>query len=231
MRQNMSASVLKIRIYRAPFPQELTQRIFHDRRKRGVSHHESAVAAPFEAVSKQAECVGVTLKVSDVVPQFGAQPVFEISPLALGEERLNGLLAGVSERRVAHVVRQACRAYYGADLREQRVGQLGPCLHNAVSHVVAERHAHACHLQTVSEAVMYENAARQREHLSLVLHAAERRREYQPVVVALKLRAVVVPYGVARLLSESFVRYKLFPVHHLSANKAVCTIRRLAAQK
>ena len=57
----------------------------------------------------------------------------------------------------------------------------------ASRYVVAERHAHARHFEAVGQAVVHEDASRQREHLGLVLQPAERCREYQAVVVALKL--------------------------------------------
>lgn len=62
--------------------------------------------------------------------------------------------------------------------------------------------------------VVYENAARQREHLRFVLQPAEWGREYQPVVVTFEFGAVVVTKAVPLLLPEPFVRYQLFPVHH-----------------
>ena len=60
---------------------------------------------------------------------------------------------------------------------------------------------------------MYEDASRQREHLRLVLQSAERCRKDQSVVVALKLRTVVMAFTMTVLLSESFVTDELFPVH------------------
>ena len=67
-------------------------------------------------------------------------------------------------------------------------------------HVVAERHAHGGHFERVGEAVVHEDAARQGEHLRLVLQAAEGCREDETVVIALELRAVVVALQVAVLL-------------------------------
>jgi hypothetical protein len=58
-----------------------------------------------------------------------------------------------------------------------------------------------------------EDASRQREHLSLVLHAAERSRENQTVVVAFELAAVVMALYVAVFLSEALVRNQFFPIH------------------
>jgi hypothetical protein len=48
---------------------------------------------------------------------------------------------------------------------------------------------------------MYEDAARQGEDLHLVLQTTKRCRENQSVIVALELRAVVMPLRVAVFLS------------------------------
>jgi hypothetical protein len=55
------------------------------------------------------------------------------------------------------------------------------------------------------EAVVYENGTGKRKDLGLVLQPTKRRRENQAVVVALKLRALVVALRVSQLLPEAFV--------------------------
>ena len=57
----------------------------------------------------------------------------------------------------------------------------------------------------MGQPVVYKHATGKREDLRLVLQSAERGREDEPVVVALELRPVVMPLGVAVLLSEPFV--------------------------
>ncbi len=188
--------------------------VFHYRGEGAVCHHEAAVSPALEPVGEQTEGVGVALETRYVVPQFGAYPLFKERPLPLGEESLYSLLPGVTEGRVPHVVGQARRAHYGAYLGEERVGEFRLPLRYCRRHVVAQRHSHARHLQAVCQAVMHEDAARQGEHLGLVLHPAEGRREDEAVVVALELAAVVVPLYVAVFLSQPFVGYELLPVHH-----------------
>lgn len=61
---------------------------------------------------------------------------------------------------------------------------------------------------------MHEDASREREDLCLVLHAAERGGEYEPVIIALELRAFIVALNMPCLLSEALRRNKLLPVHH-----------------
>ena len=79
-------------------------------------------------------------------------------------------------------------------------------LRQYLTYVVAKRHPHRCHLQRVCEPVVYEDASWQGEHLCLVLQPSERCGEYQPVVVSLELRAVVVPESMSLFLAEPFVR-------------------------
>ena len=166
-----------------------------------------------EAVGEEAEGVGVTLEMHEVVPQLLADSATQLLALALAEERLDGFLAGMAERRIAHVVRQASRAHDGAYLLEQRALQFRMLHLQLPRHVRAQRHAHTCHLQRVSQAVVYEDAARKRKHLRLVLHTAERRREDKAVIVALEFRAVVVAHGMVIFLPKALIGNELLPVH------------------
>ena len=51
------------------------------------------------------------------------------------------------------------------------------------------------------QSVVHKYASRQREHLCFVLHAAEWRREDEPVVVTFELRPVIMSFCVAVFLS------------------------------
>ena len=137
----------------------------------------------------------------------------------LGEEGLYGFLTTVSKGRVAEVMcKTGCRDDLSY-LLKQCVLQFGTlAADNALGNVIAKRHAHAGHFQRVCQTVVYEDASRQWEYLRLVLQPAKRCRENQSVVVAFKLRAVVVPLGMAVLLPQPFVRYQLFPVHNRLQN-------------
>ena len=188
--------------------------ILHDARQRRVGHGETALTAPLKLMGQEPESIGIALEAGDVVPEGGTDQLLQVAARTLGKERLDGLLARVSEGRVAQVVGQTgCRNNL-PDLREQRALQLGVLLHQQAGYVAAQRHADAGHLQRVGQTVVHKDTARQGEHLCLVLQAAEGRRENQPVVVALELRAVVVPLQVPLLLSQPLVRYQLLPVHH-----------------
>jgi Flp pilus assembly protein TadG len=56
------------------------------------------------------------------------------------------------------------------------------------------------------EAVMHKYAARKWENLRFILHAAERSRKNQSVVVALKFAAVIIPLCMVSFLPKSFGR-------------------------
>ena len=182
--------------------------------ERGVSHDKTTRPAPAEAVGKKSEGIGVALEMGYVAPEDGTDHRLETAAGALGEECLYGFLAGMAERRVAHVVGQTGRSHYLAYVAYARRRQTGTPPEQLAGHIGAERHAHTGHLEAVGETVMDEDAARKRKHLGLVLKPAERRREYESVVIALELGAVVVTYGVAVLLPQPLVGNELLPIHH-----------------
>ena len=70
------------------------------------------------------------------------------------------------------------------------------------------------HFEGVGEAVVDKHTAGQWEDLGLVLKTAERGREYQTVVVAFELCAVVVTLWVTVFLTQAFVGNQLLPIHH-----------------
>ena len=120
----------------------------------------------------------------------------------------------MAKGRVAHVVSQAGCCHNLPDLTQEADGALGESPHDLLGHIVAKGHAHAGDLEGVGEAVVYEDASREGEHLCLVLQPAEGGWEDETVVVALELRTIVVTFGMTVLLAESFVGYQLLPIHH-----------------
>ena len=169
---------------------------------------------------QQAEGVGVALEVYQVVPFAGrdavagvvADVVLEKLSCALAEVRADGFLSAVAEGRVPQVVGEAGSADDAAQLGEVRAVKLRVMAEDEAAHVVAQTTAHAAHLQAVCEPVVYEDASRQREHLRLVLQAAERSGEDEAVVIALELGAVIA-LRLSVLLSKAFARQELFPLH------------------
>lgn len=86
-------------------------------------------------------------------------------------------------------------------------------LNELVSHVVAQAATNTGYFQRVGEAVVDEDAAREGEHLCLVLHAPKGGREDEAVVVALELGAVVTVTTVEVFLTKTLIGDKLKPVH------------------
>ena len=82
--------------------------------------------------------------------------------------------------------------------------------------IVAQRTANARHLQTMRKAVVNKNASGQREHLGLVLQAAEGRRENQAVVIALKFGAMFFHIMMLNLSAGALRRNEAQPVHTAS---------------
>ena len=195
--------------------------VLHDARQRAVCHAEAALATPLEVVREEAESVGIALEVRDVVPllrrdavaRLGADVISEKESVALAEVSAYGLLAAMSERRVAQVVGEAGGTHNAAQLGEMRAVEFGVLLQDEATHVVAQAASHTAHLEAVGKPVVYEDAARQGEHLRLVLQTAEGSGEDKAVVVALKLSAVVASLLYV-LLPEPLARQQLFPVHH-----------------
>ena len=151
---------------------------------------------------QRAQRVGIALKVDQVVPLPGRKLVFQCQTGPLAEVGPDGLLARVAEWRVAQVV---CQAGSGNNLAhvtqfvDPRLALVAR--HEPDGYLAGQRFAHTRHLQAVCQAVVDKDAARQRKHLCLVLQAAERRREHQSVVVALKV-AANAPFGVVVVLKS-----------------------------
>ena len=98
--------------------------VFHDGGQRGIGQYETAFAPTLETMGEQSEGVGVALEMRDVAPKRGTQPLTQLKPRAFGEKGLDGPLAGMSERWVAHVVGETGCGDNGANLLKQRPLQL-----------------------------------------------------------------------------------------------------------
>ena len=151
-------------------------------------------------MGKQAESISISVETRHVRPEFFRHQAFQGNAFSLSEIGLNSFFARMSERRIAQVVSQTGSRDYCTNLLKQRRAQLWMNFAQATCHVIAQRHTNRSHLERVSQTVMNENAARQRKHLSLVLQTAEWSRENQSVVIALKLRPVVITVGMSVLL-------------------------------
>ena len=61
-------------------------------------------------MGQQTEGIGVALEVGDVAPELGTDLGLQGSACSFSKERLDGLLAAVAKRRIAHVVGQTGRS-------------------------------------------------------------------------------------------------------------------------
>ena len=119
------------------------ERIFHYAGEHGIGHHKTAVAPSFISVRKQAEGVSVSLEVGYVVPKRLAHLTSQLHATAFGEERLDGFLAGVAERRVSHVMGKAGCRHDSTYFFEQSVAQFRAFALNQMRHIIAQRTADA----------------------------------------------------------------------------------------
>jgi hypothetical protein len=66
----------------------------------------------------------------------------------------------MAEGRITQVVSQTGTGHYGAEFLDQRASQLGVTTYDIASHIVAQRHAYACHLKGMGKTVMNEDRPR-----------------------------------------------------------------------
>ena len=108
-------------------------RVFYNRSQCGVGHDETARTTPVEMMGQQSEGIGIAFKMNQVIPLLLAQsgrvqliPI-GLQPLtvSLTEESAYGLLARMTERRVAQIVSQTGCRYDGAQLRYMGISQIG----------------------------------------------------------------------------------------------------------
>ena len=81
-------------------------RILHDGGKGGVGEDEPTWTTSLELMDEQAKGVGIAVEVDDVVPFLIGHHRAILLSFSLTEIRGNGSFSAVSERRIAHVVRQ-----------------------------------------------------------------------------------------------------------------------------
>ena len=171
--------------------------ILDDGRQGGVGHGESALTPSVELVRERAETVGVALEVDEVVPLLRGEVVAQFHASPLAEVGTDGALAGVPEWRISQVVGQASGGHNLAHAAQGvEPGLCGMPFAQQQLYLASQRTAHARHLQAVGEAVVDENAARERKHLCLVLQATEWRGKNQSVIVALKIAAHAALLGI-----------------------------------
>ena len=64
--------------------------IFHDGSKHGIGHHKTALTSSLKTMSKDAEGVGISLEMGDVVPKLLANLVFNCKSCSFSKKGLDG---------------------------------------------------------------------------------------------------------------------------------------------
>lgn len=72
---------------------------------------------------QDSEAVGITLEMGDVVPELGRNFIFQSLSGTLAEESLDSFFAGMTEGRIAQIVRQAGCTHDGSYFLEERILQ------------------------------------------------------------------------------------------------------------
>ena len=76
---------------------------------------------------------------AEVVPFFVGEQFFEVAALAFAEEIGDGFFSGVSEGRIAQIIRQATGADDGADFfKKFGIVYLYPFLHKELPELIAQ---------------------------------------------------------------------------------------------
>ena len=173
-------------------------------------------------MGEQAESIGITLEVYDVLPLPGrdaiarlrANVILQEQPAAFTKVGSYSRLATMTEGRVAHVVSKAGGRDDVAQFCEMRTVELRVILQDESADVVAQAAPHTADLEAMRQPVVHEDAARQGKDLRLVLQTPEGGRENQAVVVALEFRTVVALLSSA-FQSQALAAQKLCPIHIL----------------
>ncbi len=168
-------------------------------------------------MGEQPERVGVTFKVDKVSPLRLGQFVAYLRSGPFAEKCRDGLLARMSERRISKVMGKTGGRHNLTHCLKLVTPRLVAILQpEFTAYLVGKRASHRCHLHGVGQTVVNEYASRQRKHLCLILQAPERRREDQPVKIALKVTARTALGVMIILKSQTLVIDEPVPMHHIT---------------
>ena len=143
-----------------------------------------------ELVGEEAEGVGITIEMGDVVPHFDGELFAKIKSLALSKEGTDGGFSFVSEGGIAQIVCQTGGTDDGTDAFECDYVFSAVAWDKQARHVSSQGASYAGNFEGMSETVVHKYASREGENLGLVLQPTEGGRKDESVVVALKLCAL-----------------------------------------
>ena len=120
----------------------------------------------------------------------------------------------MSERRITQIMTETgCRDYI-ADIVEGGIKiRIIILLAQTYGNLMAERTSHRRDFKGVRQTIMDKYASRKRENLCLVLQSAKRRREDEPVIIALEVGTRMVAVVMKFFHPQTFVTYKSLPRH------------------
>jgi len=187
--------------------------------QRGAGEAQAGIVRHLQA-GDQAETLRVALKAGQVFLLALAQLRAGVLPHLRGfEPNPDGILAGMSERRISQVVGQGRRGNDGAEIRRVEAGQFA-ALADRGADDGSERARHTRHLEAMREPGAHVIVVGQRKNLRLVLQTAERGRENDAVPVALKRRALRLRSG-RSFAAETISAQEFGPLHHHGCFAAV----------
>ena len=143
-----------------------------------------------ELVSEEAEGVGITIEMGDVIPHFDGELFAKIKSLALSKEGTNGGFSFVSEGGIAQIVCQTGGTDDGTDAFECDYVFSAVAWDEQARYVSSQGASYAGNFEGMRETVVHKYASGKGENLGLVLQPTEGGRKDESVVVALKLSAL-----------------------------------------
>ena len=177
--------------------------------ERGIGQSRATVEMVVFELRQDAEALGVALEIEEILAFGLAHSVEPATPGGLGEPVANRIFAGMPERRVANVMRQASRLDHHAQVTGiAPVGQ-GGTQGLADSH--AQRAADAAHFQRVGQAGVDVVVAGNRVDLGLAPQAAKGSGKDDPVVILVK-RAAAEFFGAVKSLAQALAVEQGLPI-------------------
>ena len=164
--------------------------IFGDGSEGAISHDKSSSAAAVELVGEEAEGVGITIEMGDVVPHFDGELFAKIKSLALCKEGTDGGFSFVAEGGIAQIVCQTGGTDDGTDAFECGYVFSAVAWDEQARYVSSQGASYAGNFEGVGEAIVHKDATREGKHLGLVLQPTEGGRKDESVVVTLKFCAL-----------------------------------------
>ena len=161
-------------------------RILHYGSKGGIGKAKSPFPPSVKGMGQETECVGIPVKAGKIALLLLRQLIQIAFAPSLPEEIGDGLLPGMTERGITHVMSKAGGRDNGPYLCKQgRIRWIGS-VNQPKCHHISQRPANTSHFKRVGEPVVHKDASRQWKYLRLILQPSEWGGEDDAVIIALK---------------------------------------------